>query len=208
MAHNFFIALEGIDGSGKSTQTKLLHHLLSKAGMQVQIDFEPTDNEIGRLLRHIFSGKINANQYTIAALFAADRLDHILSPKNGLQKKLAEGYTVICDRYYLSSLAYHSVHVPIDWVMDCNKMAMQLLKPHLHVFVDVPPALAMQRLKQSRPQLEMYETLSNLEAVYAKYQEAIEKINAEENIFRVDGTQNPDSISALIFEELQRRFSI
>lgn len=207
MNTNFFIAIEGIDGSGKSTQVKLLQKLLANSGLKVQHEFEPTDSNIGRLIRNIFSGKEPGNQYTIAALFAADRLDHILNSHNGLKKKISEGYAIICDRFYLSSYAYHSVHVPMDWVIDCNKMAVQLLKPHLHIFIDVPPQLCMQRLQQSRPQLEMYETLTNLQAVYDMYKLAIEKLKHQENIFVVDGTLATDQISKLIFEELKRQFN-
>lgn len=100
MKKNLFIAFEGIDGSGKSTQVKLLTDHLIKAGHKVYATFEPTDSPIGSLIRSIFNHKLEADHRVIAGLFVADRLDHLLNKSNGILKKLEEGYTVITDRYY------------------------------------------------------------------------------------------------------------
>ncbi|MFI5196773.1 MAG: dTMP kinase, partial [Chitinophagales bacterium] len=116
MKHNLFIALEGTDGSGKSSQVKLLAEKLENAGHKVYATFEPTDGVIGSMVRNILRGGIKADNRTIAALFLADRLDHLLNETNGIVKKLGEGYTVITDRYYFSSYAYHGTHMDMDWV--------------------------------------------------------------------------------------------
>src|ERR1041385_8108335 len=108
---NLFIALEGIDGSGKSTQTKLLTEKLTGQGHRVYSTFEPTDNQIGKMIRSIFRGEVKADHRVIAGLFVADRLDHLLNEDYGIVKKLAEGYTVICDRYCFSSYAYQGAHI-------------------------------------------------------------------------------------------------
>ena len=68
---NLFIAFEGIDGSGKSTQVKLLSEKLQATGHKVHATFEPTDSQIGKMIRTIFSGKMEADHKVIAALFAA-----------------------------------------------------------------------------------------------------------------------------------------
>jgi dTMP kinase len=96
---NLFIALEGIDGSGKSTQTKLLTEKLTAQGHKVYSTFEPTNNQIGKLIRDILRGKAKADHRVIAGLFVADRLDHLLNEEYGIVKKLEEGYTVIMDAY-------------------------------------------------------------------------------------------------------------
>src|SRR4051812_8814260 len=105
MSKNLFIALEGIDGSGKSSQVRLLAKKLQAAGHKVHATFEPTDGHIGKLLRSILKGTIKADNRTIAGLFLADRLDHLLHEETGLVKMLEQGYTVITDRYYFSSYA-------------------------------------------------------------------------------------------------------
>ncbi|HAL81034.1 MAG TPA: dTMP kinase, partial [Mucilaginibacter sp.] len=114
MKKNLFIALEGIDGSGKSTQVKLLTEKLEQAGHKVYTTCEPTDSPIGKIIRDIFTHKMEADHRTIAGLFVADRLDHLLNKTNGIIKKLEEGYTVITDRYYFSSYAYQSTHMDLD----------------------------------------------------------------------------------------------
>ncbi len=83
-----FIAFEGIDGSGKSTQIQLLKQRLESLGYPIYCTFEPTDNPIGTLIRTIIKGEEKADNKTIAALFAADRLHHILNEKDGLLKKI------------------------------------------------------------------------------------------------------------------------
>ncbi len=95
MKKNFFIAFEGIDGSGKSTQVKLLTEKLEEAGLKVYTTFEPTDSPVGKIIRDIFNHRMEADHRTIAALFVADRLDHLLNKTNGILKRLDEGYTVI-----------------------------------------------------------------------------------------------------------------
>ncbi len=184
-----FIVFEGIDGSGKSTQAKLLAARLTAAGYKVYLTFEPTDSEIGKLIRKIFSGERPADEHVIAALFAADRLDHILNTTNGIKKKLEEGYIVICDRYYLSSYAYHSVHVDMDWVIQLNSVSAQQLKPDFCFFIDVDVETSMQRIADNRTTIEPYETSDNLRKVRENYFKAIEKSHSNENIIIVNGKQ-------------------
>src|SRR5436190_1426688 len=93
-----FIAFEGIDGSGKSTHMRLLKQGLEEKGYKVYDTFEPTDNKIGTLIRSILKGTEKADNRTIAALFAADRLHHLLNTNDGILNKLDEGYIVLTDR--------------------------------------------------------------------------------------------------------------
>ena len=206
MTKNLFIALEGIDGSGKSTQAKLLAANLEAAGHKVYATYEPTNGAVGSLLRNILKGNMKADERTIAGLFLADRLDHILNPEDGLLKKLGDGYTVISDRYYFSSYAYHGTHMDMDWVIACNKMCADLLRPDINMFIDVPPTISMQRINANRQSTELYETLDNLEKVRAKYMEAFHKLESEENIQVVDGDQTVDAIAANIWADLNTSF--
>src|SRR6266487_2221386 len=172
MKNNLFIALEGIDGSGKSTQMKLLSEKLTGIGHKVYTTFEPTDGPIGSIIRNILKGRIKADNRTIAGLFAADRLDHLLNDVNGIIKKLSEGYTVITDRYYFSSYAYHGTHMNMNWVIDTNAMSAEILRPDINIFIDVPPDICMRRLSDNRTMMELYETLENLHNVREKYLES------------------------------------
>ncbi len=207
MKNNLFIALEGIDGSGKSSQVKLLGERLERAGHRVYTTFEPTDGLVGKLLRSILKGSVKADHRTIAGLFLADRLDHLLNEETGLVKKLAEGYTVITDRYYFSSYAYHATHMDMNWVIAANSMCAGILRPDLNIFIDVPPTVCMQRITANRQTTELFETQESLKNVQAKYLEAFEKLKDEERIFNVDGNRTIEAIAEDVWKETEVLFS-
>jgi len=204
MEKRLFLAFEGIDGCGKSTQVKMLAERLTAAGFRVWSTFEPTDSPIGSMIRDIFSHKMEADHRTIAGLFVADRLDHLLNKTNGILKKLDEGYTVITDRYYFSSYAYHGAHMPLDWVIEANSLAADLLRPDLNIYLDITPEIGMQRLSLGRTSMELFETLENQRLVKDKYTEVIRKLETVEKIFSTDGNRHPEKISADIWNELLR----
>lgn len=200
MKKNLFIALEGIDGSGKSTQVKLLTENLKNAGHKVYYTFEPTDGPVGSVIRNIFNHRIEADHRTIAGLFVADRLDHLLNKANGIIKKLEEGYTVISDRYCFSSYAYQGAHMPLDWVIQANSLSTELLRPDINIYIEITPETGMQRLNKGRSSIELFETIENLTLVTAKYEEAMEKLKSVEKIFKTDGNRPPEIIAADIWE--------
>jgi dTMP kinase len=202
MKKNLFIAFEGIDGSGKSTQVKILSDSLKKAGHKIYSTFEPTDSPIGSVIRNIFKHRIEADHRVIAGLFVADRLDHLLNKTNGIIKKLEEGYTVITDRYYFSSYAYHGTHMSLDWVIEANSLSVDLLRPDLNIYIDISPDISMKRLNNGRSSMELYETTENLRNVRDKYLEAIEQLKFKENIFVIDGNRTPKLIAADIWNEI------
>lgn len=203
MKNNLFIAIEGTDGSGKSTQAKMLASRLFAAGHHIHATFEPTTGHIGKLLREILKGNIKADQQAIAALFLADRLDHINNPADGLLKILAEGKTVISDRYYFSSYAYHSVYVDMDWVIACNEACAALLKPDVTIFIDVPPEVCMQRISANREGTELYETIDILTKVRDNYLQAFEKRKHSETIRIIDGNRDMDAVSDEILDVIR-----
>ncbi|MEY3421463.1 MAG: hypothetical protein RIR48_1755 [Bacteroidota bacterium] len=204
MKDNLFIAFEGIDGSGKSTQVRMLAEYLTQQGHKVYTTFEPTDSPIGKMIRDIFNHRMEGDQRVIAALFAADRLNHLLHSQDGILRKLEEGYTIITDRYYFSSYAYHSVYVDMDWVIHANSMSADLLRPDLNIYIDISPEVSMERLRKGRSTLEMYETLDHQKAVYQKYEEAIEKLKYEEKVIRVKGERSPEEISLDIRKMIEK----
>jgi len=208
MKKNYFIVFEGIDGSGKSTQARLLSDRLIKEGFKVYTTFEPTDSTIGSIIRNIFKHKMEADHKTIAALFLADRLNHLQNNINGILKKMEEGYTVISDRYYFSSYAYHGTHMDMDWVIAANSLCSNLLRPDINIFIDVPPEVSMQRLREGRNMIELYESSENLHAVRKKYFEAFDKLKHEENIFITDGNRTSKIIFADVWKKLATMLTI
>ncbi len=193
-----FIAFEGIDGSGKSTQAKLLAEYFLQQGKQVELTAEPTKHGIGKMIRAAFAKEIKLQESTIAALFAADRLEHIQNQENGMLTHLNNGKIVITDRYYFSSYAYHSVHVPMDWVIKSNSLAVNILKPTINFFIDIDPKVAMERIVATRTNIEIYETEENLIAVRNNYLKAFELMAENEKIVFINGNQPQE----LVFKDV------
>lgn len=198
MKNHLFIAFEGIDGSGKSTQASILAERLKSEGLSVYLTNEPSQGNIGRMIRTILKGEETLDERAIAALFAADRLDHILNEKDGMLKKL-ETEIVICDRYYFSSYAYHGTHINMDWVISTNAMSAEILRPDITIFIDVAPQESMKRITINRETVELYETLDNLTAVRTKYFEAFEKLKEDENVVIIDGNREKGEVSEAIW---------
>lgn len=194
------IAVEGLDGSGKSKQVGLLAERVRQLGLRAYETFEPTDSPIGSVIHQMMTGRISSDDRTIAALFAADRLDHIQNALNGLRSKVEDGVVVVCDRYYFSSYAYHSVSLPLEWVIALNAEAARLLRPDVTVFVDVPPEECLRRLHGERWHLELYENLEHLTAVRERYLAAFEALAVGEKIVTVDGTLSPSAVSEAIWQ--------
>ena len=190
-----FIVFEGIDGSGKSTQMKMLSRYLGEHGVPCECTHEPTASPFGALVHACMSGKVETGEYTIAAMFAADRLDHIENPVGGILSKLGEGITVLCDRYYFSSFAYNGGCVPLSWVEELNRPAMELLRPDLVIFIDLSPEKGMERVER-REERERYETLEKQQKTREKFLEVFEKYKKEENIVIVTSEEEKEATQA------------
>lgn len=204
MKKNVFIALEGIDGSGKSSQTKKLAQTLEENGHKVYATFEPTNEYIGSIAREILRGKRKADEKVIAGLFVADRLDHLLNEEYGIIKKLQDGYTVITDRYYFSSYAYNGAYADMDWVIEANSKCAEILRPDINIFIDVQAEVGMQRIAAGREGTELFETLERQQLVYKRYMEAFERFKGEENICRIDGDRAFNDIATDVYAAVQQ----
>jgi dTMP kinase len=204
MKKNFFIALEGLDGSGKSTQVTLLAEKLKGLGLKIYTTAEPTNSRIGHIIKDIFKHKLEADHRTIAALYAADRLDHLTNKTDGILKKMEEGYSVITDRYYFSSYAYHGTHMDIHWVINANSLSADLLRPDLNIYIDISPEESMKRLNKGRDSIELYESTENLKKVKEKYFEAFDILRREEKISIVDGNRPEKEIANDIWDQVSK----
>lgn len=199
-----FIVFEGIDGSGKTTQIRLLNERLKKEGKYCYITMEPTDSPIGSLIHQIMTGRIKSDNKVIAALFVADRLDHILNDVNGIIHKINEGTTVVSDRYYFSSYAYHSIDMPMDWVIQANEESRKLLKPTITFFLDTSPDVAIERIAKNRFHHELFEKKSRLIQVREKYIESFERLKDIERFVIINGNRPEQQISEDIWAEIKK----
>lgn len=205
-AQGSFIAFEGIDGSGKSTQIELLTNRLNKEGICCYTTREPTNSPIGSLIHQILTGRIRTDNRAIAGLFVADRLDHLLNEVDGIVHKINEGTTVITDRYYFSSYAYHSVDMPMEWVIRANEQSSAILKPTVTIFIDVEPATAMERITKNRFHQELFEKESRLIKVRENYFKAFELLRGEESYVIIDGNQPREEIAERVWDTVKGYF--
>lgn len=196
-----FIVFEGIDGSGKSTLVKKLSEKMIAQNQKVYATAEPTNSPIGSVIRNVLNRRIKMDEQTIAALFLADRLDHIKNEANGMLQFLEKGTSVVSDRYYFSSYAYHRPHVSLDWVIAANAVCAELLQPDVIFFIDVSVEESLQRIRQNRAGFDLFETESRLTAVRNYYLEAIEKLKDKEKVIFINGAQKVEEVFADVWEK-------
>ncbi|MFQ5762948.1 MAG: dTMP kinase, partial [Candidatus Bathyarchaeia archaeon] len=144
-----FIAVEGIDGSGKTTQSYLLVNQLRQLGYRTEYTAEPTYGPVGNIIRlHLSRGKSRRAEWE-ALLFAADRYHHI---QETILPKLKRGITLVSDRYVYSSLAYQgAAGVDLEWIRRLNRFAP---KPDLTLYLDVDPKASLGRKTEGRTVFE------------------------------------------------------
>lgn len=201
-----FIVLEGIDGSGKSSQIGPLVKRLEALGVPCRETREPTGGPVGSLIRQIFTGRVTADNRVIAALYAADRIDHLVNEVDGLCAAIGQGITVVSDRYYFSSYAYHSVDVDMDWVIQANALSAQLLRPTLTVFLDVPAETARERICQNRFVKEIFDGEERLRKTRELYFQAFDRLRDTERVAVVDGVGSQEEVARRIWAAVRPCF--
>ena len=203
-----FITFEGIDGSGKSTQVRLLNErILLETGDECYETFEPSSGPVGSLLRQFLAGRVKTDENTLAALFAADRLDHLFNETDGILEKINRGIHVLCDRYVLSNYAYQGTRETMDWLISLNERALSVLKPDCHIFIDVTPEVALKRIETTRQHKELYETMEKLTKVRAAYLSLLRRLGEAEHIVIINGNQSVEKIADDIWNQISYLFA-
>jgi dTMP kinase len=190
-AKGVFIAFEGGEGTGKSTQSKLLKKWLEQEGEEVVLSREPGGTDLGQGLRKILLGHETGaiSPRAEALLYAADRAHHVFST---IRPALDRGDVVITDRYFDSSIAYQGAGRVLqpNEVARISRWATESLFPTLTIIIDQPAEIGLARLK-SRDRLEA-EPLAFHERVRNEYLQ-IASLDPERYLI-VDGTQSIEDI--------------
>lgn len=211
-----FIVFEGLDGSGTTTQNKLLAHYLEEASWPVCTTSEPTQGPMGLILRLMLSNRLVfhnrelenreleiLSNSSVALLFAGDRLDHL---QHEIIPKVSDGIIVLCDRYYLSSFAYQMGEDPanLQWLRAINS---RCLRPDLTIFVDTSLAICEKRRAQNRWYQDLYEKVDILTQVRKNYQYAIDELRKEgQSIEVIDGNPPEKVVHGEIVATVKRVF--
>lgn len=198
-----FVAFEGGEGSGKSTQVPLLAAWLRERGHRVRTTFEPGEGELGQAIRAIVLDPANTelSDRAEALLYAADRAQHVAAT---IAPALSDGQVVITDRYVDSSLAYQSAGrgQPFAEIADLSAWATQGLLPDLTVILDLPVALALARVR-GRAAVDRLEAES--QAFHERVRQAFLALAAAEpdRYLVLDATESPESLADRIAGRVQ-----
>jgi dTMP kinase len=196
-----FISLEGIEGSGKTTQIERLAQYLESNGMECLTTRQPGGTDIGKNIRSILLDPSNHNLQPMAELllYLADRAQHI---DEIIKPALTAGKTVICDRYFDATVVYqgHARGLHIDLLLELHRLLFDNLKPDITLLLDLSPQLGLKRAwrQLDSGQRVGYESRFENEAlpfhekVRAGY---LELARLEPQRYRVlDATRSPDQV--------------
>ncbi len=200
MSRPLFIVFEGIDGSGKSTQLKLLCQRLAAFGRKPIATAEPTDSATGKMLRAALSGNDPRTAAEMAALFTLDRIHHNQA-ENGIEKNLAAGFDVISDRYYYSSLAYQGSLTDYEWVRRMNCDCPEIRHPDLCIFLDMSPKAALARIGSRGEATEIYEEEETLTLFRATFMRVFHSLT--DNVAIIDAEGSPEEVSERVWEAVK-----
>ncbi len=222
-----FVVIEGLDGSGKSTQLKLLREYLEKEGVSYKYLHFPRLEEgvYGELIARFLRGEMGPNDqvdpYLVALIFAGDRAE----ASSMIRKWMEEGYFVIVDRYVYSNIAFQCAKLSgaeerillRDWILDFEFAHNELPKPDLNLFLHVPIEFTRQQLEKARAgedrsylkgERDIHEEdLGFQEKVMKEYIALQQYVDDLKLIDCTDGMgkmQAPGSISELIIKQFER----
>ena len=187
------VNLEGIDGCGKSTQSKLLLEKLEGEGEKIIILKEPTKRPHGQKLWDMLHGKRKATNKEILELFVLDRKQHV---DEKIQPALDDGIVVLMDRYYYSSMAYQVAGgIDVEEIREKHAFAP---KPDIVLIFDLPVSIALERVK-GHSDADEFEKEEHLEKVRVAYLD----LENDPLVRIVDATRTPEGI----FEDVWRLVS-
>ncbi len=187
--NGIFICIEGLDGSGKTTQARLLVNQLQKQGYSALYTREPSRGAIGKFIKkNCLHTQKRGSGVVEALLFAADRIDHC---EKEIVPGLSSGKVVVSDRYVYSSLAYQgAAGLEFEWIETLNA---KIVRPNMAIFIDVLPLVVMNRLKPKRSVMENLATQEKVRAMYLQFVKRGE-------LLRVDGSGSEGEVTQRIIK--------
>ncbi|MBI5590526.1 MAG: dTMP kinase [Deltaproteobacteria bacterium] len=205
-----FITLEGIEGSGKSTQILHVFNFLNESGLKCVMTREPGGTRIGRKIRSILLDPESAamNPAAELLLYTADRVQHI---QEIILPMIAGGSIVICDRYFDATLAYQGIARGLDMalILDLHKLICRNLKPDLTFLLDLSPDAGLQRAWNQLKSGSRMDTESRFENEALAFHERVRTgylgiAEKEPERFRIiDASQSEDQVRAQITRVLK-----
>ena len=194
-----FIVVEGLDGSGKSSQVDLVVDFLKESGKEVILTKEPTmDSEAGRKIKQALRKEIIVDPLELQGLYTQDRREHL---QNKVIPALKEGKYIVSSRYAFSTFAY-GYSDGLD-VGELVKMNEEFLLPDLTIIVDVKPESCVARIENRGEPVELFEKLEKLSKVNEIYKKTPSMF---ENVVVIDGERSIGEVFEDIKKEIIKLF--
>jgi dTMP kinase len=202
--NGIFITFEGIEGSGKSTQSKLFFEYLKEAKIPAVLTLEPGGTELGKSIRKMLLDSESVSAQTELLLFLADRSEHV---NKMIKPALAEGTCVICDRFSHSTFAYQAGGRKLDpaAIRLLNKFATGGLEPDITFFIDIPVEIGFNRKKQENLKLDRIEQ-EGIDFHHTLRNAYLELLKTEKMMVRIDGTKYREAIQEDIINIFNQKF--
>ncbi len=197
-----FIAIEGLDGSGGTTQVRLLADWMRAQDHPVHTTAEPSTGPVGRFIREALTDPDQrVGDRVLPYLFAADRRDHL---DREILPALEAGRSVISDRYKQSSLAYQSLVLGLAPVAELNS---RFRAPDLSLLLDLDPETCFQRVMARGLPRDRFEALDRLRAIHDAYESAFAWCRAQgETVRRIDARGTPDQVAERVRAAVQEQW--
>jgi dTMP kinase len=184
-----FIVFEGIDSDVIVDQAGRLAGWLRSEGLRSVTTREPTDGPIGAQIRLVLNDRLQVDELTLAALFLADRVDHLYRKGDGILYLLKQDQQVVCVRYLLSAYAYQNEVVELEWLKQINQPCSW---PDLMIFIDTPVQSCLDRFIRQRgfDDRQAQEKERELAEQRRNYLRAIEQCRSDgQEVHVADGNQ-------------------
>lgn len=198
-----FIVLEGIDGSGTTTQSVQLAENLRLRGHRVRTTFEPSSGRIGTQIRELLAVRSNSiAPAALALLFAADRVDH---NRRVILPAVRAGEVVISDRYLMSSLAYQGLTQSVEWLQQINSNARL---PDLTLLLRIPPLVGLRRVAQRRAGSGGNEEIFDVPETQKKLAQSYETLVTRDDLGPIqvmDGSKKISDVGAALLRACTQR---
>jgi dTMP kinase len=194
-----FVSFEGVDGSGKSTQVRLLEEHLRGLGRDVVATREPGGTELGERIRELVLDGPPISSWAEAALFAAARAEHA---RVVIRPALARGADVVCDRFIDSSLAYQGIArgLGLDRVLELNLTVLEGLLPDRTFVLALDAAAATARLEGAPDRIEQEGERFQAEVARA-YRRLADSF--PDRVVLLDGSLALDELAAAVRERVE-----
>ena len=169
MSKGRFIVIEGIDGSGKTTQAKKIVEWLTSLGISAWYTAEPTDGEHGRAIKGLISNDLSTeDKEQLRLLFRQDRIQHLFEEGVGIGPRLDQGQWVVCDRYIYSTFCYQG-DMSQEFLEGEYHASNFVIQPDALIYISLDAETAHQRLLKRKEKLSMFETCTRLQCIRDNY---------------------------------------